>query len=116
VRNFVEFTFEITARNRPHELASAFTFGREEVVPALFGELVADLDRDQPGNVSLLRYYLTRHNQVEVEQHGQAALRMVNKLAGDDPDNWTAVERVAQESLNMRIELWDYINETMPAE
>ena len=41
VKEFVRHTFRVVSDGQLHELAAAFTYGREKLIPDMFGELVA---------------------------------------------------------------------------
>mgnify|MGYP003353415089 CR=1 FL=1 len=50
--------------------AAAFTFGREDLIPDMFPELVGRLSRQHPGRLDTFRYYLERHIEVDGGHHG----------------------------------------------
>ena len=104
---FVEATMAVVERGRPHEVASLFTFGREEVIPTMF---LGILDRLQPPSgtdLDDLRYYLERHVEVDGGHHGPLARRMVELLVGGDPQRLTEAREVAKAALRERLALWD---------
>jgi hypothetical protein len=106
-RAFVRATFAMLERPTV-EVAAAFFFGREELVPAMFTRALAALANAgirAPG----LRWYLERHVEVDGGDHGPKAARLLSALCGDDPDRWAAAERAAITALRARAELWDSI-------
>lgn len=104
---FVNQTWQVIARGATHEIAAAFTFGREDLIPDLFRALVADLHQRFPGQLTIFHEYLERHIQLDEEEHTPLALRMLTQLCGDDPLRWQAAERVANDCLAARLALWD---------
>jgi len=106
---FVDFTFSTIASFKNHLLASVFTFGREDLIPDMFYSIVADIDKISPNKISVFKYYLERHIEVDGGYHGLLAIRMIEKLCGDDNILWQEVENIAVQSLQKRIELWDAI-------
>ncbi|MFC5455900.1 DUF3050 domain-containing protein [Prosthecobacter fluviatilis] len=109
VAEFVRHTFEVIAGGKPHVIAAAFTYGREDLIPAMFHELVARLEAEFPGRLKILRYYLDRHIQLDGDEHGEMGRTMVELLCGGIPQREAEACAAAREALNARLRLWDGI-------
>ncbi len=109
VRQFVDTTFSIVQSGAPHTVAAAFTFGREDLIPALFRQLVGELRSRFPGQLDTFTYYLDRHIQLDEEVHAPLAQQMVRELCADDPGRWLECQQVATRCLEARLALWDGI-------
>ena len=107
--NFVRDTFGFLEQNRLHITAAAFTFGREDLIPDMFQGFIRDLNRELAGRLELFVWYLQRHIEVDGEEHGPMALRMIAELCGDDPQKWSEAEAAAIAALESRLRLWDGI-------
>ncbi|WP_316815514.1 DUF3050 domain-containing protein [Pedobacter nyackensis] len=106
-RSFVDYTFEIINSGEAHLQASTFTFGREDLIPNMFLTIVNDLNAKFPDQISLFKYYLDRHIEVDGDHHSHLALAMTSELCGENEAYWKAAEAATIESLKKRIELWD---------
>jgi hypothetical protein len=106
-REFVDFTFEVINSKLPHLQSAAFTFGREDLIPNMFIAIVGDLNRKFPEQLSLIKYYLDRHIEVDGDHHSHLALDMTAELCGDDEEYWKAAEEITVASLKQRINLWN---------
>ena len=111
---FIQFTMKVINSKKPHAIASAFTFGREDVIPDMFLEIVNQSKTKNDDNTyGKLLYYLNRHIELDGDEHGPIALKMVEELCGEDTTKWTEVLETAKEALKFRLKLWDHITEAI---
>jgi hypothetical protein len=106
-RRFVRQTFSIIEAGNLCAIASAFTFGREDLLPAVFQRIVDRLSEEAGGGLEDFKYYLQRHIGLDGEQHGPMANQLLLTLCGSDESRWQIVEQAALDSLAARQELWD---------
>jgi hypothetical protein len=107
IRQFVSFTFDILDQKDAAVTASVFTFGREDLIPDMFYSLVKDLEQRFPGEVSIFKYYLERHIEVDGDHHSHLAMEMVQELCGTDAAAWERATAGAVKALELRKLLWD---------
>ena len=112
VKEFTQYTFDIIGTGKIHCIASAFAYGREDIIPEMFIEILKELD---PKNVqcSKLKYYLDRHIEVDGDLHGPIARNMIKELCGTDQEKWNEAIVVAKKCIKKRIQLWDVIHDVI---
>ncbi|MCB9876472.1 MAG: DUF3050 domain-containing protein [Planctomycetes bacterium] len=106
-RAFSTVTFSIVRSNDLPAIAAAFTLGREDVIPSMFTRLVQDLHAGGHGDMTTLIDYLDRHIELDGDEHGPMAARLLSVVCGDDAAAWQRAEAAAVRSLEARIALWD---------
>lgn len=106
-RAFMDFTFEVIDSKQAHLQSAAFTFGREDLIPNMFISIVGDLNKKFPDQLSLIKYYLDRHIEVDGDHHSHLALEMTAELCGENEAYWKAAEQITIDSLQQRINLWN---------
>ncbi len=114
-REFVDFTFEIINSQKDYLQSAIFTFGREDLIPGMFISIIGDIDQKFPNSVSIFKYYLERHIEVDGDHHSHLALQMTANLCGDDEKLWKEAEEATVRSLQKRIDLWNGVYEEIMA-
>jgi hypothetical protein len=105
--DFVRTTWAFIADNPVHCQAAAFAFGREDLIPDMFAQVVAVKDSGRP--LATFVDYLQRHIEVDGEHHTPMAMQMVADLCGDDDAKWTEAADAVNRALDARVRLWDGI-------
>lgn len=111
VKTFLRFTFELIQTNELHKVAASFAFAREGIIPDMFTSIVKNLNKEFPGVLVKFIYYLERHIELDGDSHGPIAMHMIEELCGNDDQKWNDCFEVAEQSLKMRMKLWDAISD-----
>lgn len=105
-RAFVRSTLRLTECGLPHEVAAAFFHGREDIIPDMFDRLVKSLPREGV-SVERLVHYLKRHIELDADEHGPLARKLVDNLCGNQRQRQRESDEAASQSISQRIALWD---------
>lgn len=112
-RHFVQQTFQIIDSGNLCAIASAFTYGREDLLPDVFQRIVDELNAQAGGQLEEFKYYLERHIGLDGDEHGPMATRLVHSLCGSEEASWKVAEETAVICLMARQKLWDGIYEAV---
>jgi hypothetical protein len=104
---FVTTTWDFISSAPLHSQAAAFAFGREDLIPDMFSQVSAL--NAQTGDLSHFVDYLSRHIQVDAEEHTPMAMQMLVDLCGSDDAKWADCEKTINLALAARLTLWDGI-------
>ncbi|MCX2891845.1 MULTISPECIES: DUF3050 domain-containing protein [Pseudomonas] len=109
---FVSNTIETAVNAKPHEVAAAFLHGRESVIPRMFQTILDDWDIgiDQ---APTFRYYLQRHIDVDSDDHGPAAEKLLERLVKGDAQRQQEMYAAAIAAVDSRRVLWDELRAEM---
>jgi hypothetical protein len=106
--SFMRDTFALLEQGEAHRVAASFSFGRENVIPGMFNSLLAKLGLGEE-RAPIFHYYLKRHAELDGDEHGPAALRLVAALCGNDPAKLAEAVDSAKAALASRARLWDSV-------
>ena len=109
IDDFLNTTFNVIESKRAHKIASAFTFGREDLIPDMFTAIVEEYNDNN--KLDKFVYYLKRHIELDGGEHGPLALQLISDLCGEDNVKWVEVEETAIDCLVARKKLWDVVLE-----
>lgn len=104
---FAATTWEIIENTPVHCQAAAFAFGREDLIPDMFTQVVAVNERSR--RLGTFVDYLERHIEVDGEQHTPMAMQMLADLCGEDDAKWQECADTVNTALIARATLWDGI-------
>ena len=115
--DFVKFNIDLSLNGKIHEVAAAFFFGREKLIPDMFTSILGDLSKnfDQKTQESFpnMRYYLARHIEIDGGAHSHAASDCLQSLCGNDEKKWEEARAAGVESLKLRSALWDEVEKKL---
>jgi len=104
---FVRLTWGFIESAPVHAQAAAFAFGREDLIPDMFQQVVGVNER--LGSLGTFVDYLARHIQVDSEEHTPMAMQMLADLCGEDDAKWATCAETVNLALAARARLWDGI-------
>jgi Protein of unknown function (DUF3050) len=107
---FVRQTLDIALNADLHRLAAAFGLGREDIIPSMFVQLLERLAEAEPARFGRFLFYLRRHVDLDGDSHGPAALQLIERICGADPDRRREALETACECLQSRLRVWDEIH------
>ncbi|MNN88976.1 hypothetical protein D3C81_2067280 [compost metagenome] len=80
----------------------------------MFSSILKEIQLHFPdSNLEKLLYYFERHIELDGDEHGPLAMKMIMELCGDDDSKWREVEEVSKLALQKRIKLWDAIDSVL---
>ena len=106
VREFVTTTLDVARDGAPHEVAASFCHGRENLLPDVLGAVQAGLGQ-AVDSAPIFKHYLQRHIELDHDEHGPLALRLLDALCNGDPDRIDRADTVGIEAIEARSRLWD---------
>ncbi|QHD04367.1 DUF3050 domain-containing protein [Pseudomonas sp. R76] len=114
---FVDSTLQVALNAPTHCVAAAFLHGRESVVAPMFERILhgnACIERQAP----TLSHYLSRHIELDSQDHEPAAQQLLQRLIGTDPARQRQADEMALVAVQSRLSLWDTVrvslNEVQP--
>jgi hypothetical protein len=108
---FVVTTWEIIRGAPVHCQAAAFAFGREDLIPEMFKQVIQIADPN--GTLGVFKDYLARHIEVDGEQHTPMAMQMLIDLCGEDSTKWRECADTVRTALTARAELWTSLHQKL---
>lgn len=111
-KDFVLFTLETTTKST-HEVAAVFLLGREDIIPAMFGQIISHLESFDVFTCDSLRRYLERHCFLDEEQHTPMGRKLLKNLCGNDPLKWEQALNSACNALKYRHSLWNGVAQSL---
>jgi hypothetical protein len=110
-KNFVEFNLNLAYHGKTHEVAAAFFYGREKLIPDMFTSLLSELKSNfhQTTRFDNLIFYLERHIEIDGGEHSPMALKCLEDLCGSDNTLWEEAYSSGKRALELRIELWNEV-------
>ena len=105
--DFMRTTWKFIDTTPVHCQAAAFAFGREDLIPEMFQQVITVNKED--GKLDTFVDYLARHIEVDGEQHTPMAMQMLADLCGDDETKWQECADTVNHALHARAGLWSGI-------
>jgi hypothetical protein len=110
VAEFTRFNLKLSLEAPLFQVAAAFFYGREKLIPDMFKGLLLELKKNQHP-IDQLLYYIERHIEIDSGEHGPLAHECLNILCENDPQKLEIAYKTGLESLRLRSLVWDEVLE-----
>lgn len=107
-RHFMSQTKKFVSSGKPWVICSALALGREDLLPEQFQSVLIQLDSAQVP-CDKFKWYLARHVEVDGNEHGPAARRLLEELCENDPIKKAEATQAALDAIQAREKYWDLI-------
>jgi Protein of unknown function (DUF3050) len=109
VQAFVAHTMALANSGSTEEVLAAFFYGREDIIPEMFGRLLNTLygAKHNHDRVRNFIYYIDRHIELDGDSHGPKGRALLEDLTAKSPHRGERARRAACSSIEARIRLWN---------
>jgi hypothetical protein len=111
-RRFVAGNLALAQEGSTLEVAAAFFYGREKLIPEMFTTIVNILKAENL-HCPKLMYYLERHIHVDGEEHGPLSEKCLMELCQQSTSKLAQAEKTGLLALRARDEFWTGVLKTM---
>jgi hypothetical protein len=112
VREFTGHTLKMALHASPVEVMASFLYGRENVIPVMFSNLLESWGLDA-GETPTFVYYLNRHIELDGDSHGPAAEVILENAIQGDPQLHRLAMDAAGQSIQARVLFWDGVLQSL---
>jgi hypothetical protein len=109
VQAFVAHTMALANSGTTEEVLAAFFYGREDVIPEMFGSLLQTLYdlKHSDDRLRYFVYYVDRHIELDGDSHGPMGQQLLDDLVANSPHKNERALRAACSSIKARIDFWN---------
>ena len=93
-------------------MLGSFVFGREDAIPEMFKNLLGMWGIGEK-TAPMFVYYLQRHIELDGDEHGPAAMRMLKDQVNGDVGRLVLLLNAGLSAVEQRIKLWDALAEAL---
>lgn len=111
-RRHLQVTRDIASNGELHEVAAAFSIGREKLIPSMFPEIIRHLTHNEGLHAPTLLAYLDRHVSLDGDEHGPMSDKLLIALC-DTPAKRLQAVVAARRALSARLMLWDNVEKSV---
>ena len=107
-RVFMKSTMMQVQHANPLVTAASFTFGREDLLPHIFKELISKPLLAKDTRLKKFEIYLDRHIELDGDCHSHLAKKMTSILC-KTADDWKLAKEAAMVAIEARLTYWDQV-------
>lgn len=105
---FMTQTKKFIDSDKPWVICAALALGREDLLPEQFGSVLRQLETAEiPSHI--FNWYLARHVEIDGNEHGPAARKLLEELCGTDEIKHQEATNAALGAIKAREKYWDLI-------
>lgn len=112
VKTFVQSTINTARNGTTVEVLGSFLYGREDVIPEMFRNLLKEWSIDFSVAPTFI-FYLNRHIELDAGSHGPSANALIGDIIAGDAAKQVEMLSAALIAVEQRINLWDQLHQTM---